>query len=141
MSLYSHMQMPLFHVNTRLAFPTGVAPNGRFFVYPNLTTMSSGMQFSATRKFRRTDAPPPSPPPSSRFPIISCFYFIRESLQKQWPSFFQNVLHASAEYIGISIGNKNMFMSAAGRAARIVELTGSLSLPEFSNLWRSRTQR
>lgn len=81
------MQMPLFHVNTRLAFPTGVAPNGRFFVYPNLTTMSSGMQFSATRKFRRTDAPPP--PPSSRFPIISCFYFIRESLQKQWPSFFQ----------------------------------------------------
>lgn len=53
------MQMPLFHVNTRLAFPTGVAPNGRFFVYPNLTTMSSGMQFSATRKFRRTDAPPP----------------------------------------------------------------------------------
>lgn len=89
MSLYSHMQMPLFHVNTRLAFPTGVAQNGRFFVFPNLTTMSSGMQFSATRKFRRTDPPPPLRPPSSRFPIISCFYFIRESLQKQWPSFFQ----------------------------------------------------
>lgn len=36
MSLYSHMQMPLFHVNTRLAFPTGVAPNGRFFCFSKL---------------------------------------------------------------------------------------------------------